>query len=119
MARLTSKTSGWDRSAEIDLINDLKHMLVSAYDQCEDEAVETEPDVDYRDMSERIMDALCENGQGDFLLLRDDEIREWWAGITKKRAAARRKAVAAKRRAELREGALKKLTAEERKVLGL
>ena len=71
------------------------------------------------DMAQRIMDALCENGQGDFLLLRDDEIREWWTAVTKQREAERRKKAAARRKAELRASGLSKLTAEERNALGL
>ncbi len=70
-------------------------------------------------MAERIMDALCEDGRGDFLLLKDDEIREWWQAVTKRRTAEAKKRAAAERRIRVREEALKKLTAEERKVLGL
>jgi hypothetical protein len=71
------------------------------------------------EMAQRIMDALCENGHGDFLLIRDDEIREWWQGVVKERAAEQRRADARRRRAELRENALKKLTEEERRALGI
>ena len=71
------------------------------------------------EMAERIMDALCEDGRGDFLILKDDEIREWWATITKKREAERDRIEAERRETELRENALKKLTAAERRALGL
>jgi hypothetical protein len=70
-------------------------------------------------MSERIMDALCEDGRGDLLLLKDDEVRKWWGGVLKRREAAARKEAAARRKADLRESALSKLTAAERKALGL
>ena len=71
------------------------------------------------EMAERIMDALCEDGRGDFLILKDDEIREWWTSIL-----ARRRALAAaqaeKERVEtIRREALRKLSAEERKILGI
>jgi hypothetical protein len=71
------------------------------------------------DMAQRIMDVLCENGQGDFLLLRDDEIREWWESVTKERKLIQRQEAERRRRAEVRERALNKLTAEERKILGI
>lgn len=71
------------------------------------------------DMAQRIMDTLCENGQGDFLLLRDDEIREWWQSVLADRRRAQQRLAAARRRDALRESGLNKLTAEERKALGL
>ena len=43
-----------------------------------------------QEMAQRIMDALCADGRGDFLILKDDEIREWWASITKQRKAESR-----------------------------
>lgn len=70
-------------------------------------------------MAERIMDALCQNGQGDFLLLQDDEIREWWNSVTQHRDALARQQRQRERRKQVRERALNKLTAEERRVLGL
>lgn len=71
------------------------------------------------EMAQRIMDALCQNGQGDFLLLQDDEIREWWNGVTGERDRIARREAEKRRREELRERALNKLTAEERQVLGI
>ena len=72
-----------------------------------------------QEMAERIMDALCADGRGDLVLLGDDEIREWWTSIL-----ARRRALAAaqaeKERVEtIRREALRKLSAEERKILGI
>ena len=72
-----------------------------------------------QEMAQRIMDALCADGRGDFLILKDDEIREWWAAITKKREAERDRIEAERRETELRENALKKLTEAERRALGL
>lgn len=71
------------------------------------------------EMAQRIMDALCQNGQGDFLLLQDDEIREWWNGVTGERDRIARREAEKRRREELRERALNKLTAEERQALGI
>ena len=65
------------------------------------------------------MDALCADGRGDFLILKDDEIREWWAAITKQRKAESDRIEAERRETELRENALKKLTEDERRALGL
>ena len=72
-----------------------------------------------QEMAERIMDALCADGRGDFLILKDDEIREWWAAITKQRKAESDRIEAERRETELRENALKKLTEDERRALGL
>ena len=70
-------------------------------------------------MAERIMDALCADGRGDLLLIQDDEIRAWWAAITKQRKAESDRIEAERRETELRENALKKLTEAERRALGL
>ena len=72
-----------------------------------------------QEMAERIMDALCADGRGDLLLIQDDEIRAWWAAITKQRKAERDRIEAERREIELRENALRKLTPDERRALGL
>ena len=72
-----------------------------------------------QEMAERIMDALCADGRGDLLLIQDDEIRAWWAAITKQRRIERERREAEQRETELRENALKKLTPDERRALGL
>lgn len=36
---------------------------------------------DYQDIAECVMDALCEDGRGDILLLKNDRIREWWGTV--------------------------------------
>lgn len=67
----------------------------------------------------KAMTALSKDGRADFLLLEDEEVREWWV----KHQEADRKAQEAKRERERREqikkDALAKLSAEERKVLGI
>lgn len=67
----------------------------------------------------KAMDELVKNGVADFILLKDDEVREWWTAhqIADAKAAAERKAkrdAAAKKKA-----ALAKLTTEEKKLLGI
>jgi hypothetical protein len=74
---------------------------------------------DLANMSERIMDALCEDGRGDFLLLKDEEIREWWTAVTERRRRDAERIAAQRRQEELRENALRKLSSEERRALGL
>jgi len=62
---------------------------------------------------------LVEQGKADFLILRDDEVREWWEqhqeADRKAREARERKA----REAKIRKEALAKLTPEEKKILGI
>lgn len=90
-----------------------------------------------RDQNDRLariackaMQELTKLGKEDFLLLQDDEVREWWAAHQKADAAeakrklerARRVAerAAAKAAAELaKKTALAKLSPEDRKALGL
>ena len=83
-----------------------------------DEVVDMTP-VCSQEMAQRIMDALCADGRGDLVLLGDDEIREWWAAITKQREAERKRKEEERRKIELRENALRKLTPDERRALGL
>ena len=87
-------------------------------DKVEDDEEDDAPECT-QEMAERIMDALCADGRGDLLLIQDDEIREWWAAITKQRKAESDRIEAERRETELRENALKKLTEAERRALGL
>lgn len=75
--------------------------------------------INFNSLSERIMDALVELGGADFLLLKDDEIRNWWGGVVNQREAVRRQQEELQRREQLRAQALSKLTDEERNALGL
>ena len=67
----------------------------------------------------KAMTELVKSGYADFLLLQDDEVREWW----EKHQEADRKAKEAKaekaRLAKLKKEALAKLSDEEKKVLGI
>ena len=67
----------------------------------------------------RALEALTEAGQADFLLLKDDETREWWAAHQEADRKAREKEAARIRREELKAAALSKLTQEEREALGI
>ena len=62
---------------------------------------------------------LVKSGYADFLVLKDDEVREWW----EKHQEADRKAQEAKaekaRIAKIKKEALAKLTPEEKKILGI
>lgn len=62
---------------------------------------------------------LEENNMLDFVILKHDDIRDWW---TERKQEVRRQQEAAEakqRRAELRERALSRLTDEEKEALGL
>lgn len=65
------------------------------------------------------MQALVDNGQEDFVLLKHDGLRQWWidnlATIRKKEAEHEAKL----RRAEIKIRALSKLTEEEKAALGI
>ena len=67
----------------------------------------------------KALEALEQTGQQDFLLLKDDEVREWWEAH--KIADARAQAARAKKARQARHAAaaLAKLTAEERRLLGI
>jgi hypothetical protein len=67
----------------------------------------------------KAMTELVEQGKADFLILRDDEVRDWWEAHQE----ADRKAREARERkahdAQVRKEALAKLTPEEKKILGI
>jgi len=67
----------------------------------------------------KAMTELVKQGKADFLILRDDEVREWWEqhqeADRKAREARERKA----REAKIRKEALSKLTPEEKEILGI
>lgn len=67
----------------------------------------------------KAMTELVKSGHADFLVLKDDEVREWW----EKHQEADRKAQEAKaekaRRAKVKKEALAKLSDEEKKILGI
>ena len=67
----------------------------------------------------KALQALEDAGKEDFLLLQDDEVREWWEAhkIADRRAQEARAEKA--RIAQVRRAALAKLTDEERRALGI
>ena len=67
----------------------------------------------------KAMGELEKNGVEDFLLLQDDELRNWWKQhkIYDEKAASAKKEKA--RLAKLKRDALSKLSDEEKKVLGI
>jgi hypothetical protein len=81
---------------------------------------------DYKSMAETLMRELVANEIESHVLLKDDDIRDWWTGILKeeKRKAeeeARKEAARIKKENDkkLKEDVLSRLTAEEKRVLGL
>jgi hypothetical protein len=65
------------------------------------------------------MQTLEDMGHADFLLLKDTEVREWWAAHKEADRKAREAFEAKLRREELKAAALAKLTPEERTALGI
>ena len=67
----------------------------------------------------KAMEELVKQGKADFLLIKDDEVREWW----NTHQEADRKAREAREKKEhenrIRKEALAKLTPEEKKILGI
>ncbi len=67
----------------------------------------------------KAMTELVKSGYADFLILKDDEVREWW----EQHQEADRKAQEAKleraRKAKIKKEALAKLSDEEKKILGI
>jgi hypothetical protein len=65
------------------------------------------------------MTALEEDGRADLLLLKDDEVRTWWKAHKIADAKAQADKIEKERLARVKQEALSKLSAEERKVLGI
>ena len=67
----------------------------------------------------KALQALEAMGKEDFLLLKDDEVRLWWAEHKEADRAAREAEEEKQRRKEAKERVLAKLTDEEKILLGL
>lgn len=65
------------------------------------------------------MEELERDGKADFLLLKDDNLREWWTGHKAEEARKEAERLEKERIETVRTEALAKLSAEEREVLGL
>jgi ribosomal protein S1 len=67
----------------------------------------------------KAMTELVKSGYADFLVLKDDEVSEWWEKHQEADRKAREKEERKKERTKLRHAALRKLTEEEKIALGL
>ncbi len=67
----------------------------------------------------KVMTALEAEGKEDFIMLQDEEVREWWIAHKIADEKERKRREAEERRLRIRKEALSKLSAEERKVLGI
>lgn len=67
----------------------------------------------------KAMEELVSQGKADFLILRDDEVREWWEQHQEADRKAKEAELEKRRRAKVRREALAKLSDEERKILGV
>ena len=67
----------------------------------------------------KAMTELVKSGQADFLILKDDEVREWWEAHQEADRKAKEAQAEKRRIAKLKMEALAKLSDEEKKVLGI
>jgi hypothetical protein len=67
----------------------------------------------------RAMAELEKQGRADFLMLDNQEVREWWIAHKEADAQAQAAREEKKRREQVKKDALAKLTTEEKKVLGI
>lgn len=67
----------------------------------------------------KAMTALEELEQEDFLILKDDEVREWWQAHKEADRKEKARQVEKERRERVKAEALAKLSHEERELLGL
>lgn len=67
----------------------------------------------------KAMDALEENGIEDFLLLKDDEVRQWWQQHKEADRKEKARIAEKERRERVKAEALARLSDEEKELLGL
>ena len=67
----------------------------------------------------KAMTELVKSGHADFLILKDDEVREWWDKHQEDDRKAQEAKAERARRAKLKKDALAKLSDEEKKILGI
>ena len=65
------------------------------------------------------MTELVKHGKADFLVLQNDELREWWEAHQEADRKERDREARAQKRKEIKEQALARLTEEEKEALGL
>lgn len=67
----------------------------------------------------KAMEALEKDGRADFLLLEDDEVRDWWLEHKEADRKERARVAELQRREAVKQEALNKLSDEEKELLGL
>lgn len=67
----------------------------------------------------KAMEALDKDGRADFLLLEDDEVREWWIAHQEADRKERARVAEQQRKEAVKQEALNKLSDEEKELLGL
>lgn len=67
----------------------------------------------------KAMTALSEMGKEDFLLLQDDEVREWWQAHQEADRKEKARIAEKERRERIKADALARLSDEEKELLGL
>ena len=67
----------------------------------------------------KAMTELVKSGYGDFLVLKDDEVREWWEKHQEDDHKAQEARLEKERRAQVKKEALAKLSDDEKQVLGI
>lgn len=67
----------------------------------------------------KAMTELVKSGHAVFLVLKDDEVREWWEAHQEADRKAQEAKAEKARKAKLRKEALAKLTDEELRILGI
>jgi len=67
----------------------------------------------------KAMTELVKSGHADFLVLKDDEIREWWEQHQEADRKAQEAQLEKERRAQVKKEALAKLSDDEKRVLGI
>ena len=67
----------------------------------------------------KAMEELVKSGKADFLLIKDDEVREWWEQHQEADRKAREERAKKRLEAKIRREALAKLSDEEKKILGI
>lgn len=67
----------------------------------------------------KAMTELVKSGHADFLVLKDDEIRDWWEKHQEADRKAQEAQLEKERRAQVKKEALAKLSDDEKRVLGI
>ena len=67
----------------------------------------------------KAMTELVKSGHADFLVLKDDEVREWWEAHQEADRKAKEAEAEKRRVAKIKREALSKLSDEEKKILGI